>query len=102
MNERKLKQLWAAARTEPAPVPPASFAAEVLRAARGLARGREPQSVSLFDQLNRLFPRLATISAVIILLCVAGDIICTLTGLPDVGEGTAQLAADNLLDTEDL
>jgi len=102
MNEQKFKHLLAIAGAEKPPVPAATFASDMMRLVRGMPRLPKPLTFSLFDQLNRLFPRIATAAAAIILLCFAGDFVCTLTGLPDVGEATAQLATDNLFDVEDL
>lgn len=94
MNDRKLRKLFEAARSEPQPTPSADFAAEALRAIR---RGRWPQPPSLFDELNALFPRLAWSAAVVIALCVAVDLLIPTTSLSeDVAQVSEQwLFADN-------
>jgi hypothetical protein len=97
MNERKLKQLFAAARNEPAPVPSEEFAADVLRAVRRERQTPAPETISLFDQLNRLFPRLAWAAAVVMVLSVAADYGLTAAGLPGLNSGLAQLSAQWLL-----
>ena len=102
MNEEKIKQLFTAARSEAAPLPPADFAADVLRTVR-----REPpvvaaQSTSLFDQLNFLFPRLALAAAVVIGLCVVANFGFTSTGLPEPGDSATQWSAQYDLDEDAL
>jgi hypothetical protein len=79
MNERKLNQLFDAARKERAPVPPEGFDQAVLQSVR-----RDPPSaarppLSLLDQLNLLFPRLALAAAAIVLMCVAGELAISAT-----------------------
>jgi hypothetical protein len=101
MNEKKLEQLFAVARQESAPVPPPEFAAAVWRAVRREPRLR-PESSSLFDQLNSLFPRLALAAMVLIVLCAAADFGLTAAGLPDVGDGVAQAATQFVFNAEDL
>jgi hypothetical protein len=93
MNEKKLKQLFASARNEPAPAPPEDFAADVLRAVRHEPPAGVPQTLSLFDQLNLLFPRLVVASAAVIALCVAADLGLTAAGVPDLGDGISQISA---------
>jgi len=101
MNEQKLKRLFQAARNDAAPVPPADFAAEVLRAVH-----REPacapRSSSLFEQLNILFPRVALAAAAIIVASVAADFALTALGLPDFSDGATQAVSHVIFDTEEL
>ena len=101
MNDKKLKQLFDSERNEVAPAPSAEFAADVLRAVRR-EPPLQPESFSIFDQLNFLFPRLALAAAVVIVLCVAADFGLTAAGLPDVGDGAAQATAQFLFNAEDL
>lgn len=61
MNEKKLKQLFDAARPGPAPEPPWNFPARVLGAIR-----REPRTLSLAEQLSALFPRFALAAALLL------------------------------------
>ena len=93
MNENKLKQLFEAARNEPAPAPPEDFAADVLRAVHREPVAGRGEAVSIFDQLSRLFPRIALAAVAIIVLCVAADFGLTAAGLPDLGDGLSQISA---------
>jgi hypothetical protein len=93
MNERKWKQLFAAARKEAAPAPSLDFEAGVLRAIRGERRAKMPGMPSISDQLNLLFPRLAWAAAAIITLCVAADWGLTAAGVPGLGDGMSQISA---------
>ncbi len=71
MNEKRQKQLFAAARREPVPEPPPNFPARVVAA---VARdARQAAGPSLFDLLGGLFPRVATAALAVIALCVAAD-----------------------------
>jgi hypothetical protein len=93
MNERKWKQLFAAARNETPPAPSEELAATVLRAIRDGGQAGRPETISMVDQLNSLFPRLAWASAVIIALSVAADWGLTAAGVPGLGEGVSQISA---------
>jgi len=97
MNNRKLKQLLASARRETAPLPPDDFTADVLRAVHGEPPAATPGTISIFDQLNLLFPRLALAAAGVIVLCVAADFGLTAAGVPSLGDGVSQLSAQWLL-----
>jgi anti-sigma-K factor RskA len=102
MNERKLKRLFASARRETAPTPPEDLAADVLRAIR-----REPpvavtETISIFDQLNLWFPRLALAASAVIMLCVAADFGLTAAGVPGLSDGVSQLSAQWLLTSTGL
>jgi len=96
MNERKLKQLFISARQEAAPAPPEDFAEDVLRAVH-----REPpatpETISIFDQLNLWFPRVALAASAAIVLCVALDYGLTAAGVPSLSDGVSQLSAQWLL-----
>ena len=97
MNEKKLKQLFASARNETAPAPPEDFAADVARAIRRERPAGAPQTLSLFDQSNRLFPRLALAAVAVIVLCVAADYGMTAAGVPGLDDGMSQISAQWLL-----
>ena len=97
MNDKKLKQLFDAARNESAPAPSGDFAADVLRAIRQEPPVAMPQPLSLADQFNLLFPRIALASVAVIVLCVAADVGLTATGLPDLNDGVSQISAQWLL-----
>jgi len=96
-SERKWKRLLAAARNEPAPAPPEDFAADVVRAIRCAIPVAAPEALSLFDQLNLLFPRLAWAAAAVIALSLAADWGLTAAGLPGLGDGVSQISAQWLL-----
>ena len=104
MNEKKLKQLFTAARNESAPAPAPGFAAEVLRAVHHEPPAVSADSLSMWEQLNGLFPRLALAAAVVILLCLAADWSLTAAGLPGVSDGAAQVTSQYLFNAnaEDL
>jgi hypothetical protein len=97
MNERKWKQLFVAARNEAAPAPSADFEAGVLHAIRDERRTEMPEMLSIFDQLNLLFPRLAWAAAATIALSVAADWGLTTAGVPGLGDGMSQISAQWLL-----
>jgi hypothetical protein len=101
MNEKKLKQLFAAARQEPAPAPPADFAADVLRAARQ-GPARQPEAFSVWDHLDGLFPRLALAAAAVIVFCAAADWGITAAGYPGINEAAAQATSQILFSGDDL
>jgi len=90
MNNEKLDKLLSAAHREAPPTPPADFEADVLRAIR-----RETptprEGVSVFDQLNLLFPKIAWVAIFIICFCVAGEIVSSLNS-PSLGDGMAELS----------
>lgn len=89
MNESILEKIFKAARGETAPAPSAGFDARVMSALR---RERTPESISVFDQLGLLFPRLAWAAVLVIALCVAADFSLAAVGLPDLTTGAAQLS----------
>ena len=97
MNDRKLKKLFESARRKTAPAPPEDFAADVLRAIRREPPGVAPENISIFDQLNLWFPRLALAASVFIVACIALDYGLTAAGVPSLSDGVAQLSAQWLL-----
>ncbi len=101
-SEQKWNKLLAAARNEPAPAPPEDFAADVLRAIRRAGPVAAPETLSLFDQLNLLFPRLAWAAAAIIALSLVADWGLTAAGLPGLGDGVSQISAQWLLTSNGL
>jgi hypothetical protein len=70
MNDEKLKKLFELARSEIAPAPPEGFDARVVHALR---REAAASPVSLWDQLEALFPRMAVATVLLMGLCVLGD-----------------------------
>jgi len=102
MNEKKLKQLFGSARTEPVPSPLPGFAADVLAAVHTERRPAAAGSQSTWEHLNTLFPRVALAAVVVIVLCVAADWGLTEAGLPGVSDGVAQATSQYLFNSEDL
>ena len=100
--KNKLKQLFAAARNEAAPLPAPDFAADVLRAVRCEPTSKTGEAFSLFDHLNLLFPRVVLAAATIIVLCVAADFGLTSANLPELGDGAAQITSQWLFNPGDL
>jgi anti-sigma-K factor RskA len=99
MNEKKLKQLFDAARQDAAPAAPADFAADVLRAVYRAPPPMPAEASSVLEQLNGWFPRVGLAAAAIIVLCVAADWSLTAAGLPGVGEGAAQATSQYLFNS---
>jgi hypothetical protein len=93
MNEQKIQRLFAAARNEATPMPSAEFAGDVLRAVRREKQLSSPETFSIFDQLNLLFPRFALAAAIVIALGVATDLGLTAAGVPDLGEGVSEISS---------
>jgi hypothetical protein len=93
MKELKIEKLFSAARNEPAPVPSAEFSADVLRAVRREQPASLPETFSLSDQLNLLFPRFALVATGVIVLGVVADFGLTAAGVPDLGDGVSQISA---------
>jgi len=99
MNEKKIKQLFEAARLETLPAPPPDFAADVLRAVRREPAAKPDEPFSIFDHLNRLFPRVALAAAAVIVFCAVADFTASLPGVED---GAAQVSAQILFSAEGL
>jgi len=91
MNDEKLKKLFTVARGETPPAPSSGFEADVMRAIRHEPVQTGPQTVSVFDQLNLLFPKLACAAVLLIGICVAGEYIAS-TYSPSLTDGVAQLS----------
>jgi anti-sigma-K factor RskA len=97
MNDRKLKQLFASARKETAPAPTEDFADNVLRAIRREPPAAKPEAISIFDQLNLWFPRIALAASAAIVVCIALDYGMTAAGVPSLSDGVSQLSSQWLL-----
>jgi hypothetical protein len=102
MNKRKLNRLFDLARTEPAPVPPDDFAADVLRAVHREPPGAVAEMLTFTEQLNRLFPRIAFAAATIIVVCIALDFGLTAAGIPGLSDGVSQISAQWFLAPDEL
>jgi RNA polymerase sigma-70 factor (ECF subfamily) len=70
MNDKKLKQLFGLAGKEAPPTPPEGFDVCV---AQSLRRQSPLESVSLWEQLEKLFPRVAIASLLVAGVCMLGD-----------------------------
>jgi hypothetical protein len=97
MNEQKLKKLFEAAWSETATTPSVDFAAGVLRAVRREKQTPLRETLSAFDQLNLLFPKLACAAAAMIVLGLAADFALTVAGVPNLSDGVSQISAQWLL-----
>jgi hypothetical protein len=98
MNDDKLGKIFAAARKENPPAPATGFDFLVMQA---IKHEPVPRVVTMSDQLNALFPRLAWAAVVTIALCVAGDWLAggAQTSLTD---GVTQLSQEWLLTSDGL
>jgi|SRR6266404_5813579 len=95
----KLEKLLQKARMEAPPEPPPGFENRVLRA----LSGQEPTTVttlSLFDQLSALFPRLALVSALVMVLCFGVELLTSSSGQSDLTSSLAQLSDQWLFATK--
>lgn len=73
MKDRTLNQLFRAAAKDTPPGAAPGFEQLVLAAIREPEVRPETDAGSLFEQLSRLFPRIAGAAAVVMVLCVAAD-----------------------------
>jgi hypothetical protein len=96
MNEKKLNQLFAAARQETPPAVPASFAERVQRGLNPAERSA-PVVVSFVDQLNRNFVRYAVTAAAMIMICVAVEIGQSFSREPSIDDDVNQICSDWML-----
>ena len=71
MNDRKLKKLFDAARNEVPPGAPEGFDLRVMAAVR---REQRAAPASLWEQLEELFPRLATAAVAVIVACLIANL----------------------------
>jgi len=91
INEKKLDQLFSAARAETPPTPETGFENLVLSAIRREPRGASAPN-SVLDQLGALFPRLAWVVALVVALSLAADFGLSALGVPDLTDGVAQIS----------
>ena len=101
MNEKKLQQLFAAARRSKAPAPSADFAADVLRMARQMPRDQQEPARGVLEQLNSWFPRVALAAAAVIVLCVALELGYSATASASGDDGTVD-SSQAFYSVEDL
>jgi hypothetical protein len=102
MNKRKLNRLFELARTEPAPVSPDDFAADVLHAVHREPPGAAAEMLTFNEQLNRQFPRIAFAAATIIVVCIALDFGLTAAGIPGLSDSVSQISAQWFLTPDEL
>jgi hypothetical protein len=88
MNDRKIKQLFAAAHKDTAPAPAEGFELLVMQQIRCNPTRHE---LTISDLLGRWFPRLALASVTIIALCFVGELVFS-SGAPSLTESAAQLS----------
>jgi len=96
MNDKKLNQLFAAARRETPPVVPADFAERVQRGLSQATSGT-PVVVNFWDQLNRNFARYAVAAAAMIMLCAAIEISQSFSHDPSIDDDVNQICSDWML-----
>jgi hypothetical protein len=96
MKDKKLNQLFAAARRDAPPTVPAGFAERVQRSLAS-TECAEPIVISFFDQLNRNFTRYAVGAAAAIALCAAVEISQSLSQAPSIDEDVEQICSDWML-----
>ena len=91
MKPDKLDQLFSAAAKAEPPKPDADFAGDVLRAVRR-EPARELADTTFADQLGALLPRIAFVTALIVVACVAADIALDSLGRTSLSDGVSQLS----------
>ena len=89
MNDRKLNQLFSAARKSAPAQPEPGFENLVLSTIR---KEPLPARASLFDQLAAAFPRVAWTAAMLIVLCVTADFYVNTWSQTNLSEGIAELS----------
>jgi len=90
MNEGRMQKLFEAVRGERAVQPAEDFAGRVMSAIH--RESRRAPAVTVFDQLTRLFPRLAWAAALVIGLGLATELYFSLTGSTNLATDVAEVA----------
>jgi hypothetical protein len=88
MNDRKLNQLFNAARNETPAAPNEGFAFLVMQQ---IQHDPARTELSVSDVLGMWFPRLAVVAAAVIAICVAGEMVFA-SNAPSLSESAAQLS----------
>jgi hypothetical protein len=88
MNDRKLNQLFHAAKSEAPAVPNEGFAFLVMQQ---IQRNPARTELSISDMLGNWFPRVAVAAAAVIAICVLGEIVIA-SNAPSLSESAAQLS----------
>jgi hypothetical protein len=96
MKDKKLNQLFAAARRETAPTVPAGFAERVQRSLASTELA-EPVVIGFFDQLNRNFTRYAVGAAAAIALCAAIEVSQAFSHDTSIDDDVEQICSDWML-----
>jgi hypothetical protein len=96
MKDKKLNQLFAAARHEPSPAVPADFAERVQRSLAAEGRAT-PVVINFWDQLNRNFNRYAVAAAAMIMICAAVEVSQALSHEPSMDDDVEQICSDWML-----
>jgi hypothetical protein len=88
MNDRKLNQLFNAARSETPAAPNEGFAFLVMQQ---IQRNPARAELSISDMIGMWFPRLAVVAAVVIVMCVISEAVF-FSNAPSLSESAAQLS----------
>ena len=88
MNDRKLNQLFHAAKSEAPAVPNEGFAFLVMQQ---IQRNPARTELSISDMLGNWFPRVAVAAAAVIAICVLGEMVIA-SNAPILSESAAQLS----------
>jgi hypothetical protein len=91
MKSSKLQQLFNQARKETPPCLGADLESRVISEIRKECR---PVRVTVFDQLNEMFPRFALAAVVLIVICAVGDFWLSSGDEQDMTSGLAQASQD--------
>jgi hypothetical protein len=101
MSERKLNQLFQAARKVAPPPLSTTLADDVVRAIKQSPSGKV-SGPTLFEELNTRFAVLATVTVLILILGVAANLAMGTQEITDWSGGVAQLSAQWFLLPEGL
>jgi len=88
MNDRKLNQLFNAAKKETPAAPNEGFAFLVMQQ---IQRDPARTELSISDMIGMWFPRLAVVAAAVIAICVVSEMVFA-SNAPSLSESAAQLA----------
>ena len=94
MNDKKLNQLFSAARSETPAAPGEGFEQLVMQQ---ISRNPARLELSMSDVLGLWFPRLAITAAAVIALCVVGDFVYS-GDSPSLTDSAAQLSDQFLVE----
>ena len=97
MKKNKLERLFNLAKRESVPQAGPDFESQVMHAIR---REVSAKPVSLLDQLNALFPRIALAAAIVIILCITTDVVITNASGTDLASGVSSISEEWLFPTK--